>query len=317
MLAATYAILEVMENIYPAPYRKKNKWGYVNDKYQIIIPCVFGKAEPFFEGLAAVRENNWNFIDTFGTLLNSNEYYQVGNFSCELASFRGKSKTKFGFLNKSGKETIPEQFDCVFHFVYDFCLVSKDLKWGIIDRDGDFIIPCKFEGIADNPSQTVRWYTEFPKWEELRFKTVNPNFELFYLKQIKNKVEGLIPDIKNGKFGFVDEFGHTEIKYDFEFASNFKCERALIKLDGKFGYVDEEGELIIPNTFENANDFSENFAVVKGNDGMYGYIDIDGDLLTNFKYKSAEKFINGIASVKTVDGFWAYIDTKGKELWEI
>ena len=53
---------------------------------------------------------------------------------------------KWGVIDKSGKEVIP----CKYDFIYDFCeglaKVRLDGKYGYIDKSGKEVIPCKYDG---------------------------------------------------------------------------------------------------------------------------------------------------------------------------
>ena len=41
----------------------KGKWGYVNEKNEMVIEPIYDEAREFYEGLAAVRVNTkWGFV---------------------------------------------------------------------------------------------------------------------------------------------------------------------------------------------------------------------------------------------------------------
>ena len=51
------------------PYRKGDKWGYIDKKGKIVIPIQYDDAWPFSDnGLARVKVNGkWGYIDKKGT----------------------------------------------------------------------------------------------------------------------------------------------------------------------------------------------------------------------------------------------------------
>ena len=50
--------------------KQNDKWGYVNTKGEIAIPCVYDDANYFFEGLAKVKQNGkWMIIDSNGQVI--------------------------------------------------------------------------------------------------------------------------------------------------------------------------------------------------------------------------------------------------------
>jgi hypothetical protein len=55
------------------------KWGYVNTKCQVVVPPIYSHARSFFNGIAAVGDENgkWGFIDSAGELVMSCQFDQV------------------------------------------------------------------------------------------------------------------------------------------------------------------------------------------------------------------------------------------------
>ena len=85
--------------------------------------------------------------------------------------------------------------------------VSKDGKWGFIDKTGQQVVPCNYSSV-----------------------------ESFY--------GGLAIVVLNGKYGFVDNTGREVIPCKFESAKNF-CEGfAGVKINGKWGFIDKTGKFI-------------------------------------------------------------------------
>ena len=58
------------------PYRQKNKWGFINENLEVVIPFNYEKVKPFSEEAAAVRNENWTFLTKFNEPLNSMGYYE-------------------------------------------------------------------------------------------------------------------------------------------------------------------------------------------------------------------------------------------------
>ncbi len=161
----------------------------------------------------------------------------------------------------------------------------------------------------------------------------------------------MMPVSSDGKaYGYIDNEGNYVINPQFESASMFYDNRALVKVNNKFGYIDKSGTIVIPANYKNALDFSEGVAIVvsdcgmptaidkngeklfelsaaeklfsfsdglakfsqvKDDETMYGFVDKKGTQVIPPIYKKASMFSEGLCAVKSGDK-WGYIDTKGK-----
>ena len=69
-----------------APVRKEKKWGYVDKTGKQVIDFKFENAEPFSEGLAAVKfhhtfgDDKWGYIDKTGKKVIDDDYYSADSF---------------------------------------------------------------------------------------------------------------------------------------------------------------------------------------------------------------------------------------------
>lgn len=91
---------QISQNIL-IPYRKGDKWGFCNEKKNILVEPKYDDAVPFSEGLAGVRLNN-----------------------------------KYGYIDKTGQEITPLKYDEARSFDKGFALVWKARKAFYIDKNG-------------------------------------------------------------------------------------------------------------------------------------------------------------------------------------
>jgi hypothetical protein len=127
------------------------KYGYINTQGAIVIPMQYEMAQPFSEGLAAVRVNSkWGFIDKTGKLVIEPQFASVGPFSEGLAPVganmmstsrmdREDESHPSGFIDKQGKLVLSLRFDTTFGFVNGIAKVHFDTNWGYIDKTGKYI----------------------------------------------------------------------------------------------------------------------------------------------------------------------------------
>ena len=274
---------------------EKDRFGYINNKGEIVIPPKYKRASFFSEGLAVVGKNynSIGFIDTTGKEVIPFNYddFRAPGFSEGLAAVR-KGLDGWGFIDKNGNTVIPFQYDGAESFQNGFAEVNKRVgkrafKSGFVNKEGREIAP--------------------PKYDEVK-----------YFSEERAAVK------LNGKWGYIDTEG-TEIipvKYDYaytEFAKgnhetvyDFKEGFAPVKLNGKFGFVDKTGNEITSIKYDNISEFSEERAAVESN-GKLGFIDPSGNEIIPLIYDKAYNFSKGMALVN-LDGSWRYIDKQGKKV---
>ena len=90
--------------------------GYVESESETLrIPQRYEVAQPFSEGLAAVRVNGqFGFIDTHGKLVIAPRYQAASSFSGGYAEVRVENAS--GAIDRSGRLVVPAQFRRLIHF---------------------------------------------------------------------------------------------------------------------------------------------------------------------------------------------------------
>ena len=134
---------------------------------------------------------------------------------------------------------------------------------------------------------------------------------------------GLFPVAKDGKWGYIDETGRIVIGPQFDGASGFSDERALVSVRGKVGYIDTAGHLINTPPFDLGGVFSEGLAPINvgqksdriigliTDPGRWGYIDKSGALVIPMKFQEADEFSEGLAAAHLGD-ISGFIDHTGR-----
>jgi hypothetical protein len=59
------------------------------------------------------------------------------------------SNSKWGFVDKTGKEVIPFKYDAIGKFSEGLCAVRFDWYWGFVDFTGKEVIPCKYIEVGE------------------------------------------------------------------------------------------------------------------------------------------------------------------------
>jgi hypothetical protein len=164
---------------------KNGKWGIVNERWEIIIPC---------------------------------NYRELGNVSEGAVKFYNENKGKYGFLEvPENKILVDAEYLHVTNFSEGYAAVLDDAKgkWGIINRKGEMVVQPKFwslsfvpqnpyvnlfnEGLANVAIADAKWGYINTKLEE-----VLP-FEYMFAEPFK---DGMARVNKNGRdFFYIDKSG--------------------------------------------------------------------------------------------------------------
>ncbi|MBE9201637.1 MULTISPECIES: WG repeat-containing protein [unclassified Nodularia (in: cyanobacteria)] len=261
------------------PFNQGNKWGYKNQKGEVIIAPNFNEASQFNNGIAQVKiDGEIHHIDETGTIIQlqfiqaeelSHEM-SVSAFSDPLANpqkelenlpnlpldlKRFKHREKHGYKNKLGKIVIPAQFSKAYEFSEGLALVKIDLHWGYINLTGKLVINNKFD------------------WAECFSQGISR--------------------VKFGnKYGYINLSGKAIIPVKYDYIEKFSENLAAVKVGKKWGYINLSGQLVIFPQFDYAESFSDGIARVKVGRN-YKYIDHSG---TTVNYYNSNVNIKPLAT---------------------
>ncbi|MDQ3111753.1 MAG: WG repeat-containing protein [Bacteroidota bacterium] len=125
--------------------KNKGKVGMVDSTGKIIVPFEFDDILPFENGLAPVKKKDkWGFIDTKNKLVIPYKYDNAGTFNDGLAFVNSEELN--GAINVKQKEIIKPQFESI-AFLNDYLYVNDGNAFGLMDRQGNWILPCIYSRI--------------------------------------------------------------------------------------------------------------------------------------------------------------------------
>jgi hypothetical protein len=205
--------------------------------------------------------------------------------------------------------------------------ISRNSKWGFIDREGKLVISPQFDAVRDPlmPSESV--FSEGLaavcvgkcNWVYPDGKTPDTLGGQFMHKRFE------------GKWGYIDSTGQMVISPQFTNAGRFVCGRASATTDEEWldalsdvrsGYIDQTGHFVIHPQFDSAQDFGRESKLAvaclgSGDNARCGYIDVAGRFVINPQFWSAWDFNGSIARVyQTKNAEPSYISRTGQLLWK-
>ncbi len=136
------------------PMTEKDKWGYINQQGQLVIPAKYKRAFDFGEGVACVRttddirviiDRQANVLTSVSAAFDTAQSFSdglcaVGRDKEETVSFNYVEETyDWGFIDTTGKLVIDFQYDLVTPFKNGIAQVLVDGKIGYIDKTGKYI----------------------------------------------------------------------------------------------------------------------------------------------------------------------------------
>jgi hypothetical protein len=317
------------EHILPTliPYRFDDRWGYVDNKYNIAIPFNYDDARPFYEGAAAVKKNSlWGFIDEEGNNITQIKYNNVSNFKNGYASVQKAFRIPPRTYKHDGKE---KPLLGIRNFETD-----KDNWWGCIDIKGNVVVEPTYwywglfaDGLflfADNihsfgfRDESSNLIIDTTYWD------ARPFSEGIACVKVRTR------NSSNDNCFFINNLNQRIFENGFSFLSDFKNGYATVSVSEgvewpkSCGVINKEGKFIIEPQYEGIGKYySQGLIAVKNKiydengcyDDKYGFIDINNNMVIPSKFVLAKSFNNDRAAVYTSLGEFTsscgYIDLEG------
>ena len=259
-----------------AAVKKNNKWGYIDEKGNLVIDYKFDKATSFNNSRALVVKNNVTSIinkNGFNTKVADFKTTGITSFNENGAAI--KTNNKWKIINDEFNITTETWQDIGVYF-NGLIAVKNNNLWGLRQKGGKLLLDYKYKNIS-----------------------LNEHRKCF----LNNTCFALI----NNKYQLIDLNGTIISKNSWQEAKEFneKNSYAAVKKDNKWGFVNNLGEEVLANTWQNAKSFSNGLAAVKkGN--KWGFINESGRLVIGAIYDDVQSFYNGLAAVKK-DNVWRFL----------
>ncbi|MCS7076882.1 MAG: WG repeat-containing protein [Bacteroidia bacterium] len=317
------------------PVKKGSKWGFVDTSDKIIIPFEYDFASSFSEGFAVVgKDGKSGVIHKSGKTIIPLEYQKVKPFSDGLAAVY--KNEEWAYYTQSGEKiTLKIRYDEVYSFKGDKAFVRIGNNLGMINRNGEQIIPCKwYRRDFDEPcfsdegevicdlveSVAVIDFDAEGKLKKNEKKIKTSNVPINYIGFLENLKDSLVvyhysdPAIDEIQklYGIRNLYTGKEIlPFEYEHISEWKNGVAVVKKEDKYGAVNEAGKLIIPLSFESIQ-MGDSVIWVRSGE-KYGIVDFKGKTITPCIFYGPEEPKEGLIRVYK-NNKYGYVDMNGKEI---
>lgn len=242
---------------------KNEMWGLIDIAGNEVLPFIYSQS--FNEGFSRVKEDgNFSLVDKTGkeVLTLPHDDYSVRDFNDGVAVIHFKPGDIWYIFDKTGNvKARLKDYRYVSGFSEGFAQVTKDGKYGFVDKNGKDVVPPIYDDVQD--------------------------FN-----------EGFAQVAKDGKYGFVDQTGKEVVPLIYDSVDSFSDGLARVEKDGKRNYIDKTGKEVVPSEYDLGwGEFSEGFADVRKGK-KYGYIDKNGNEAVPMIYDETREFSEGLAWVR-------------------
>ncbi len=348
-------------------------YGFLNKDYEIAIPLKYKKTKYFKNGYAGVHDgNNWLYVDKKGNEIHlENIYKEVKPFYDGLArvstidilyqdklsyhSDYNDIAGNWGYIDKSGREVIKPQYIYAFNFINDRAVVAKgkwekhkksdnesnqehywteEELWGVIDKNGNEIIPCKYDEIRwfiDDYNNIIEDYYQVHTggWENGKWAILdrNGNFitEPIFEDYSYDYFDGLmtyrekatwddvpigIYDLKENKILFEPQFDDVTFLDDGNILVEFFDKDLGHKVEK---IIDHKGKDVFKSDYTSIYPWWNPVVAVKEgeNSTIYNIIDEKGNILESKEFDEKVSVFNSAVNFETKTYIYSDNDKRG------
>jgi hypothetical protein len=222
---------------------------------------------------------------------------------------RIKRNNKYGFINHTGEEVIPAQYDTVSIFWDSVCVAGYQGRYGILKKDGTWQIAPNADSYQRNKygyllqKQKNTWHVLTLQGQK---KYTSP-VPLYFMP------DGSIQISQNEKVGRLTPAGVLCVPPKYDSISAMTDEKCFWAYEGKNIFLyNSSGELLIKqgNLIQSIQYIQNNYSPVKTS-GRYGFVDGLGRLRISNRYDAVLPFAEELAAVKFAEK-WGFINKHDK-----
>jgi hypothetical protein len=286
---------------------ENEKWGYMNQRGETVIPPQFDRALDFFENKAAVvLHGKAGYIDESGGWKIEPRWDAARSFR-DGAAIVAMARMQSRVIDSTGTVVTQREFTVIEDFSEGLAAVWQDAveapfggtsviwggKWGFADNKGVTVIGPRFD--------RVKRFTE-----GLAAINVDVRFD-------KGGVT-----VDGGKWGFIDTIGQIVIPPQFDEVKPFYSGVAVFwdRDLALSGLIDRSGSVVLEATYtliggySDHNPFHDGLALAERRDRRHDFLRPSGKVAFKCPGSSCQQFSQGLAAFR--DGsLTGYINTQG------
>ena len=279
-----------------APVLLGGKYGIVNTELESVIPCEYEYIEALSDDLFKFREDGkWGIIDKSRKLVAGPEYVGITYeteflLRLETRVQNGSStEPRYGLLDCHGNLVISAECKTIIRVEQEnniFFIAEKNFKKGVLDKNGNIIVPFIYNYISDNGSPFYCVYHNSHGISDNEFHSFyNFNGERYICIDIDK-----------------DCSKKVTIPAGYEYAAYVGYGIVKVSQSDKWGLIDISGNIIAEPQYSSIDVFDGSFAevgkCVEDNKCQYGLIDTVGEVVLPVEYDEILRWDNGYYVVR-------------------
>ena len=228
----------------PELFQEGDLWGYTYQE-KIIHDATLLEAKLFHKELAAVKtESGWGFINRKGVFVVDPLHDRVSHWFGDQAYFELNNKR--GMVDGStGERIFSADYDAIKKVSSNLIFLRNSTMCLVSDRKGGFVSDTVFKNIVklNDGLYAVQADTGWGLIDQKPSMVLVPTMD-----EIFKPVNGLIRIRFQGKYGYLNEVGITQIKPTYEMASDFRKDgSAMVLADAWLMKIDKTGKVLRKN----------------------------------------------------------------------
>lgn len=281
-----------------------NKWGFINEKGEDIIPFLYSSVGDFYYGLCTVKKDGQDLVinKSGDVVLNQRDIYLHSIGLLKVNALQDKTYNTVGI--EAGTEIIP--------FNEIFVKLKKGERYGLINTKGEQILPIIYSNISIGSSTKTVSVTK-----DKQIKVIQLGGSTYPVDKKIVSLDGFYNEYacmkyNNGKYGYVDHQGKIRIAPQYDQARPFDNGVAIIMLNGKWGIINKYEGFVAQPYYDSISNFKNNVAVVVEK-GIYYLMNQEGKILTPDGYNSITRTAGG-NYLLIKNNFKGIANANGKEI---
>lgn len=276
--------------------KQNNLYGAINLKGEIVIPFTYNKLGNFKNRFAYYMSSQYGLVDINNRTLEAQWDWISDVDSNSIAIV--KKKTQFGLMNVNEQIILPCEYDYLTHCKDDIYLVVKNNLYGFFNsKEKCFVTSVEFNY---NPSFESTYYTngkyfKLIKDDEVALIDANGRYSInfgTYTNLFFAKCD-IIRIQKKNKFGFMDRKLKPIAPIEFDKATDFENNLAIVTKSNNAMLIDKSGKALYSIKNGEIKNYHQNLYLVKFND-LTGLIDDNGAVILNLEFESIEEIYRGL-----------------------
>ena len=328
-----------------APILLGSKYGIVNTKFELIIPCEYEYIEALSDDLFKFREGGkWGIINKSKKLIVGAEYLSISYETESLLMVETRvqngssTEPRYGLLDCQGNVVISAECKTITRVDQGsniFFIAEKNFRKGVLDKNGNIIVPFIYDYISDGGSPFYCVYHNsydinvhsFYKFNGERYICIDIDKDCCQMVTVPTAYEyaayvgyGIVKVSQIGKWGLIDILGNIIAEPQYSFIDIFdgsfaKVGKCVDENKYQYGLIDTSGEVVLPIEYDKIEKWDNGYYIIQNNE-LYGLLSPTLHIVIapskNYLKKLDDKYI----LVKCPGGYsdWGLIDYYGNEV---